>query len=99
MEIAGDKERLLQAFVKEAQLAIEEDGADVIALAGAAMVGMDKKIEDALGVPVTDGVVSAVKLVEAQVAYKIRPSKRTSFVFPEKKEAIHLDDILLSVYK
>jgi allantoin racemase len=99
MEIAGDKERLLQAFIKEAKLAIEQDGADVIALAGAAMVGMDKKIEDALSVPVTDGVVSAVKLVEAQVAYKLRPSKRTTFAFPEKKEAVNLDHVLSSVYK
>jgi allantoin racemase len=97
--IAKDRDRLLEAFIQEAKIAIEQDGADVICLSGAAMVEMDKKMEQALGVPVTDGVVSAVKLVEAQVAYKLRTSKQNTFAFPEKKEAIHITDVLQSIYR
>jgi hypothetical protein len=44
-------------------------------------------------------VVSAVKLVEAQVAYKLRTSKKNTFASPEKKEAIHIDEVLQSVYR
>jgi len=99
IDIARDRDRLVEAFIKEARIAIEQDGADVIALSGAAMVGMDKKMEEVLGVPVTDGVVSAVKLVEAQIGYKLHTSKKKTFAFPEKKEALHIDDLLLSVYQ
>jgi allantoin racemase len=99
LNIAEDRDRLVEAFIREARIGIEQDGADVIALSGAAMVGMDKKMEEALGVPVTDGVVSAVKLVEAQVAYKLRTSKKKTFAFPEKKEASNINQVLLSVYK
>ncbi len=99
LDIAGAWDRLVQAFIKEAKIAIEQDGADVIALSGAAMAGIDKKMEEVLGVPVTDGVVSAVKLVEAQVGYKLRTSKKNTFAFPEKKEAINIDEVLQSVYR
>ena len=98
-DIAKDRDTLREAFIKEAKIAIEQDGADVICLSGAAMVGMDKKMEEVLGVPVTDGVVSAVKLVEAQVGYKLKTSKKNTFPFPEKKEAIHIGDVLQSVYR
>jgi allantoin racemase len=98
-DIANDRDKLREAFIKEAKIAIEQDGADVICLSGAAMVGMDKKMEEVLGVPVTDGVVSAVKLVEAQVGYKLRTSKKNTFSHPEKKEAINIDEVLQSVYR
>lgn len=99
LDIAEDRDKLVEAFIKEAKIAIEQDGADVICLSGAAMVEMDKKMEQALGIPVTDGVVSAVKLVEAQVAYKLRTSKQNTFAFPEKKEAINITDVLQTVYR
>jgi allantoin racemase len=99
IDIAKDWDKLVEAFIKEAKIAIEQDGADVICLSGAAMVGMDKKMEQVLGVPVTDGVVSAVKLVEAQVGYKLHTSKKNTFAAPEKKEAIHIDEVLQSVYR
>jgi len=99
IDIAEAWDRLVEAFIKEAKIAIVQDGADVIALSGAAMVGIDKKMEEVLGVPVTDGVVSAVKLVEAQVGYKLRTSKKNTFSYPEKKEAINIDEVLLSIYR
>jgi len=98
-DIAKDRDKLREAFIKEAKIAIEQDGADVICLSGAAMVGMDKRMEEVLGVPVTDGIVSAVKLVEAQVGYKLRTSKKNTFPFPEKKEAINIPEVLQSVYR
>ncbi|MBD3305008.1 hypothetical protein GF339_01490 [candidate division KSB3 bacterium] len=99
LDIANDRDALVKAFIREAKVAIEQDGTDVICLSGAAMVEMDKKMEDALGIPVTDGVVSAVKFVEAQVAYKLRTSKQNTFAFPEKKAAVNINDVLLSVYQ
>ncbi len=99
IDIAADRGRTVEAFIKEARVAIDKDGADVICLSGAAMVGMDKIMEKELGVPVTDGVVSAVKLVEAQVAYGLHTSKKNTFAFPERKDAVNVGEVLRSVYE
>jgi len=40
-----------------------------------------------------------VKLVAAQVGYKLCTSKKNTFSPPEKKEAIHIDEVLQSVYR
>jgi allantoin racemase len=98
LDIAGDQEKLVGAFIREGARAIEEDGADVLCLSGAPMVGMDKRMEQALGVPVTDSVVSAVKLIEAQVEYRLKTSRK-AFSSPEKKEAIHIDEGFQSIYR
>jgi allantoin racemase len=65
---------------------VEEDGAEVICLGCAGMAGLDKRLEDALGLPVLDGVVCAVKLVEGLLAYGARTSKRRTYATPRAKE-------------
>ena len=71
----------------------------MICLSGAAIVEMDKKMEQVLGVPVTDCVASAVKLVEAQVGYQLKTNKKNTFSYLEKNEAITIDEVLQSIYR
>ena len=56
------------AILVAARRVVEEDGAEVICLGCAGMAGLDKRLEAALGVPVLDGVVCAVKLLEGLLA-------------------------------
>jgi allantoin racemase len=49
-------------FMELSRRAVKEDGAEVIVLGCAGMSGMDQKIQDALKVPVLDGVVCALIL-------------------------------------
>jgi hypothetical protein len=42
--IANDRDKLREAFINEAKIAIEQDVADVICHLGAAVVEMDKKM-------------------------------------------------------
>lgn len=65
------KEKLIQAGKK----AVEEDGAEVLILGCAGMAGMDKEIEKAIGVPVIDGVASALLIIESLVRYGASTSK------------------------
>ncbi len=65
------KEKLIQEGIK----AIENDGAEVLILGCAGMAGLDKEIEKIIGVPVIDGVASALLLIEAFLKYKIFTSK------------------------
>jgi allantoin racemase len=73
MECVVNRESTYIALTKEARLAIEEDGAEVICLGCAGLVGLDKPMQQELGVPVLDGVVCAVKMCEAVFDYRLAP--------------------------
>lgn len=67
----SDEEKYLQA----ARLAIDEDMAEVIVLGCAGMAGLDKRLQQKLGVPVLDGVVCALIIASGLVKYKVSTSK------------------------
>jgi allantoin racemase len=71
MEGASDEEKYLRA----AQLALEEDMAEVIVLGCAGMSGLDKRISKAIGAPVLDGVVCALIIATGLVQYGVSTSK------------------------
>lgn len=71
MTACGDEEKTLQA----AQAAVEEDMAEVIVLGCAGMAGLDKRIQEKLGIPVLDGVVCALIIAPGLVRYGVSTSK------------------------
>jgi allantoin racemase len=83
---------------EEARLAMEEDGAEVICLGCAGMAGWDKRLERDLGIPVVDGVVAALMLLEGMVGYGIRTSKFRTYATPARKELVNLPEIFDEPY-
>lgn len=65
------EERLLEA----AKTAIKEDLAEVIVLGCAGYSGLDKKIQNEVGIPVLDGVICALIIATGLVKYKVSISK------------------------
>ena len=89
-----------QVLIEQAaRKAIQEDHAEVICLGCAGMTGLDKLLEETLSVPVVDGVVSALKLLEGLVGYGIRTSKRRAYAQPARKELLNLPAIFDSPYR
>ena len=72
--IATDKEKR-EKLIQEGMKAVKEDGAEVLILGCAGMAGFDKKIEKIVGVPVIDGVVSALMIIESLIKYRALTSK------------------------
>jgi allantoin racemase len=64
-----------ELFLELARDAVEQDMAEVIVLGCAGLTGMDKKIEQALGVPVLDGVVCSLIIATGLVRYDVSTSK------------------------
>lgn len=62
-------------FMELSRRAREEDGAEVIVLGCAGLAGMDRRIQEALGLPVLDGVVCALILATGLVGYGVGTSK------------------------
>lgn len=64
-----------EKYLETAKIAIQEDKAEVIVLGCAGMTGLDKKMEEVLGVPVLDGVVSALIIITGFVKSGLSTSK------------------------
>jgi Asp/Glu/hydantoin racemase len=80
--VQGDQgERL----IKLAERCVDEDGADVIVLAGAPLAGLARSLRGRLPVPSVDGVSSAVRHAETLVALQPGRATRGSFAPPPVK--------------
>jgi allantoin racemase len=71
-----DDEELFLGLAKDA---IEEDLAEVIVLGCAGLAGLDKALQEKLGVPVLDGVVCALILAIGFVRYGVSTSKALGY--------------------
>lgn len=84
-DIGKVQDQHAQRLVALCERAVDEDGADVIILAGAPLAGLARSVADALPVPVVDGVSSAVRHAQTLVALAPKPAQRGSFAQPPKK--------------
>jgi len=85
LELEERPEDAVKAIVAEAELAVTEDGAEVICLGCGGMAGLDEAVGTATSVPVVDGVTAAVKLAEALVGLGLTTSKTRTFAAPRHK--------------
>lgn len=74
-----------EALVRLAERAVDEDGADVIVLAGAPLAGLARSLQGRLPVPAVDGVSSAVRHAESLVALQPGRARRGSYAPPPAK--------------
>jgi allantoin racemase len=80
--VQDDHAQRLQALCLSA---VEDDGADVIVIAGAPLAGLARTIKDRIPVPVVDGVSSAVCHAQTLVSLAPVPARRGSFAPPPLK--------------
>ena len=84
-----------ERLVKLAERCVDEDGADVIVLAGAPLAGLARTLRDRLPVPAVDGVSSAVRHAETLVALAPARAQRGSFAAPPRKDHRGLSESML----
>lgn len=89
--VQADHGAALQALC---ELAVAEDGADVIVLAGAPLAGLARSLRGRLPVPVVDGVSSAVRHAESLVALAPGKATRGSCAPPPAKANAGLPDAI-----
>ncbi|MGW7680952.1 aspartate/glutamate racemase family protein [Kribbella sp. NPDC054772] len=85
LELEEDPERAVDAIVEQAVKAVTEDRAEVICLGCGGMAGLDRKVAEATGVPVVDGVAAAVVLAESLVRLGLSTSKIRTYAAPRPK--------------
>lgn len=72
-------------LVELARLAVAEDGADVVILAGAPLAGLARDVASEIPVPVVDGIGAGVRLAEAVIGLQSGPHRAGSFAPPPPK--------------
>jgi allantoin racemase len=97
--IGGVQEEHAAALQALAERAVEEDGADVIVLAGAPLAGLARSLHGRLPVPVVDGVSSAVRHAETLAALKPGRARRGSFAPPPEKPHQGLPDSIVRLLR
>lgn len=85
LELEEDPAGAVEAIVRQAELAVSEDKAEVIVLGCGGMAGLDEQIRLRAGVPVVDGVSSAVVIAEGLVRLGLTTSKVRTFAPPRPK--------------
>lgn len=90
-DVQDEKEALL---VELAQKAVDEDGADVVVLAGAPLAGLARRVRDRIPVPVVDCVEAAVKQAETLVALNPRKAVQGTFARPAAKPCVGIAEPL-----
>ena len=86
-DVQAEKE---EALVRLALASVQEDGADVVILAGAPLAGLAATIADRIPVPVVDQVQAALKQAEALVSLKPRKAAVGRFRRPDAKPNVGL---------
>ncbi|WP_040269129.1 aspartate/glutamate racemase family protein [Pseudomonas rhodesiae] len=88
LELEEDPLAAMKAIVRQAELAIHEDKAEVICLGCGGMAGLDEQIRQRTGVPVVDGVTAAVTIAESLVRLGLSTSKIRTYATPRPKKVI-----------
>jgi allantoin racemase len=88
LELEEDPQAAMEAIVRQAELAIREDKAEVICLGCGGMAGLDEQIRQRTGVPVVDGVTAAVTIAESLVRLGLSTSKIRTYATPRPKKVI-----------
>ncbi len=88
LELEEYPERAVEAIVSQAEQAVQNDKAEVIVLGCGGMAGLDEQIRQRTGVPVVDGVASAVTIAESLVRLGLSTSKVRTYATPRPKTVI-----------
>jgi Asp/Glu/hydantoin racemase len=84
-DIGGVQADQSERLVRLAEQCVDDDGADVIVLAGAPLAGLARSLKGRLPVPAVDGVSSAVRHAETLVALQPGRAQRGSNAAPPLK--------------
>ncbi len=98
-ELTINKAMREHAFFTAGDEAIRKQGAEVLILAGAVLVGLEKTLSKKLNVPVLDPVKSAVAQAQVLVKQNLFTSHIGGFSMPNPKDCINCPKSLNLLYK
>ena len=96
-DIGSVQEDFEAQLLQLARQVVDEDGADVVILAGAPLAGLARKVGDQIPVPVVDGISAGVKQCELLVSLAGGIHQRGSFAHPPLKPNVGLSPEIAAI--
>jgi allantoin racemase len=93
LDCERDPERAVRELAVAAKAAVDEDDAEAILLGCGGMGPLDERISASVDVPVIDGLVAALKMLEGIHDYGLRTSRKAAFMQPVDKPFIDIPDL------
>jgi allantoin racemase len=88
LDCENEPDRAVRELSEAGRLAVAEDGAEAILLGCGGMGALDERISQELDVPVIDGIVCAVKLLEGLHDYGLTTSRKAAFMAPDPDKPV-----------
>lgn len=93
LKIQADHAGKMDLMIAMGKKAIEEDGAEVLLIVGAAFAGMQDELSKRLGVPVLEGITCAVKTAEIMIDMGLKTTRAGQYgKLPARKELVGLEE-------
>ncbi|HXD28070.1 MAG TPA: aspartate/glutamate racemase family protein [Arthrobacter sp.] len=86
LDLESDPDGAVAAIAEQSRLAVEQDRAEVICLGCGGMAELEEAVAAATGVPIVDGVRSAVGIAESLVRMGLKTSKVRTYAPPRPKQ-------------
>lgn len=96
--IYKDPESYLELIRNASQALVDEESCDALILAGAALVGLNRKIQADIPVPVIDGIACGVGILESLVRLNFPKPQAGSYSTPASAELENIDPALSSLF-
>ncbi|GAA3952892.1 aspartate/glutamate racemase family protein [Allohahella marinimesophila] len=94
----ADPENALEAIRIAAQALVDEDRCDAVILAGAALVGLHRRIQADCPVPLIDGIACGVGMLESLVRLKLPKPRAGSYAAPAPAQLQNIDPALAALF-
>ena len=99
----NDMEKVMEnEIIKQSEIAVEKDGADVIVLGCAGMVGLGERFKDndiLAKVTIVDPIIAGVMTCYSLIQQDLKTSKHNLYSYPEDKEIKGMDSIFYKGYQ
>ena len=93
------REQVIETLVREARLAVTEDGAEATVLGCAGMADLEARLRDALDVPIVEGVAAGVSLACTLARLGLGTSKVGAYQPVLPRQVDGLPDLFRRVYE
>ena len=90
LDLEANESTSVKLITNEIELALKEDDAEAIVLGCAGMIDFSRTLTRQYGVPVIEGVGSAIKLIEGLAALQLKTSQRGGYAPPRQKAYLGL---------
>jgi len=94
----ADPDSFLALIRDASQALVSEDSCDALILAGAALVGLHRKIQPGIPVPVIDGIACGVGMLESLVRLDFPKPQAGSYSAPDSAKLDNIDPVLADLF-